>query len=370
MYEKDRTWAEIRLEAVRNNLCALRGRLTPGTHFLGVVKADAYGHGAVPVARTLEEAACDYLAVATLCEARELRDAGISLPILILGWTSPEHSEDIVRSRITQAVSDPGQARALSLAAVKLGVPAKIHLKIDTGMGRTGFLARGGRDPLPELLPLLTLPGLETEGIFTHFAVSETDPEYTNAQAERFLSVVAAAERVLGHRIPLRHCANSGTVLQYRHLDLDMVRPGIALYGVSPDASLPAPDLIPVMTLKSRICQIRPLSPGESVSYGRRYLADVPRRMAVLPIGYADGLFRSLSGKASFLLRGTRVPQIGTICMDMCMLDVTEVPDAAVGDEVTVFGTDPSVSELAGLAGTIPYELLCAVSPRVPRVYL
>ena len=370
MYEKDRTWAEIRPDAIESNLCALRKRLTPGTRFLGVVKADAYGHGAVPVARALEAAACDYLAVATLGEARELRDAGIGLPILILGWTSPEHAADTILGHITQAVSDPGQAYALSREAVRLGVPAKIHLKLDTGRGRTGFLVRGGRDPLPGLQPILHLPGLEIEGVFTHFAVSETDPAFTRAQADRFFAAVADVERALGHRIPLRHCANSGAVLQYRDLDLDMVRPGIALYGVSPDAALPAPELTPVMTLKSRICQIRPLSPGESVSYGRRYVARSPRRMAVLPIGYADGLRRSLSGKASFLLRGVRIPQIGTICMDMCMADVTDVPDAAVGDEVTIFGADPTVTELAELAGTIPYELLCAVSPRVPRVYL
>ncbi len=370
MYEKDRTWAEVRLDAIQSNLRALRGRLSPGTRFLGVVKADAYGHGAVPVARALEETACDYLAVATLSEAQELRDAGIRLPILILGWTDPEHASDTIRSHITQAVSDPEQAYALSQEAVRLGIQAKIHLKLDTGMGRTGFLVRGGRDPFPQLLPVLHLPGLEIEGVFTHFAVSETDPAYTRTQANLFLSAVADAERTLGHRIPLRHCANSGAVLQYRDLNLDMVRPGIALYGVSPDASLPAADLTPAMTLKSRICQIRPLSPGESVSYGRRYVAQSPRRIAVLPIGYADGLHRSLSGKVSFLIRGSRIRQIGTICMDMCMADVSDIPDAAVGDEVTIFGMDPAVTELADLAGTIPYELLCSVSPRVPRVYL
>ena len=370
MYEKDRTWAEIRLDAIQSNLSTLRAHLSPGTRFLGVVKADAYGHGAVPVAKALEKAACDYLAVATLSEALELRDAGICLPVLILGWTDPVHAADTILSHVTQAVSDPEQAYALSREATRLGIPAKVHLKLDTGMGRTGFLVRGGRDPLPQLLPILHLPGLVFEGVFTHFAVSETDPAYTRAQADLFLAAVSDVERTLGHRIPLRHCANSGAVLQYRDLNLDMVRPGIALYGVSPDASLPAPNLTPAMTLKSRICQIRPLSPGESVSYGRRYIAQSPRCMAVLPIGYADGLRRSLSGKATFLLRGRRVRQIGTICMDMCMADVTEIPDAAVGDEVTIFGTDPPVTELADLAGTIPYELLCSVSPRVPRVYL
>lgn len=366
-----RTWAEISLESIVGNMNAMRARLRSGTRFLGVVKANAYGHGAVRVARTLEENGCDYLAVACLPEAIELREGGVRLPILILGCTDPAFAGELMRYGITQSVGDLAAASALSAAAMAAGKTLKCHLKLDTGMGRLGFTCRTGLEPPREALQALMLKGLDYEGVFTHFAVSDTEgcEDYTRNQLTAFTDAVDALERAAGRRFSIRHCANSGAMLSWPDAYLDMVRPGIMLYGCMPGCDY----IRPAMALKTRIVQVKDFAPGDTVSYGRTYAAPSPRRVAVVPVGYADGLHRVLSGRMDMLLRGRRVRQIGRICMDMCMLDVTEVPEAAPGDIVTVFGRDGdqeiTADELAGLAGTISYELLCAVSPRVPRIY-
>lgn len=368
-----RTWAEIDLDALAHNYRRARELTGPGVRYLGVVKADAYGHGAIQVAAQLEELGADYLAVSSLDEARELRHGGIDAPILILGHTPPEMVPELIRYHITQAVSARAKAEEYNAAASACGGRLKVHIKVDTGMSRLGFLVRdehfdGG---VEAIAASCALPGLEAEGIFTHFAVSDeddTDSEaYTREQFALFLRVVnALAER--GRTFPIRHCANSGALARYPEMYLDMVRPGIALYGVGADAKRLG--LRPVMTLKSSVSTIKIFDPGTDISYGRTYRAADKARIGVLPIGYADGLFRGLSNRLAVVTEQGPAPIRGRICMDMTMVDLTGLPDVKVGSEVEIFGRRQSVDHLAQLLDTISYELLCAVSKRVPRVYL
>lgn len=368
-----RTWAEIDLDALAHNYRRARELTGPGVRYLGVVKADAYGHGAIQVAAQLEELGADYLAVSSLDEARELRHGGIDAPILILGHTPPEMVPELIRYHITQAVSARAKAEEYNAAASACGGRLKVHIKVDTGMSRLGFLVRdehfdGG---VEAIAASCALPGLEAEGIFTHFAVSDeddTDSEaYTREQFALFLRVVnALAER--GRTFPIRHCANSGALARYPEMYLDMVRPGIALYGVGADAKRLG--LRPVMTLKSSVSTIKIFDPGTDISYGRTYRAADKARIGVLPIGYADGLFRGLSNRLAVVTDQGSAPIRGRICMDMTMVDLTGLPDVKVGSEVEIFGRRQSVDHLAQILDTISYELLCAVSKRVPRVYL
>ena len=368
-----RTWAEIDLDHLAHNYTLLR-RQMGGAKFLGVVKADAYGHGALPVAKKLEELGADYLAVSNLEEAAELRRGGVTMPILLLGYTPAEMTAELLELGVTQDVPSLDLARAYSAAACALGGVLKVHLKLDTGMGRLGFPCDEAHfdATLGEILEAAALPGLEWEGAFMHFAVSD-EPEnaesvqYTRAQYDRFLRMVEAAEEKTGKRFPIRHCCNSGGVLFYPEYALDMCRPGIVLYGTEPMSA--DFGLKPVMSLKSTIGPVREYAEGTSVSYGRTYTTDRTRRIAVVPIGYADGLRRSLSGRWSLMTKEGPAPICGRICMDMCMVDLTDLPGVQTGDEVTVFGPENPVERMAELTDTITYELLCAVSRRVPRVY-
>ena len=372
-----RTWREISLANLEHNYRALRALLPQGCRFLGVVKANAYGNGAVPVAKRLEELGAEYLAVACVDEAAELREAGVKTPILVLGDTPNECAADLLRLDLTQNVPDLETARALSAAAVAAGKTIKVHMKVDTGMSRLGFLCdEAHMDASVEALAVASrLPGLEAEGIFTHFSDSDGNEEYTMLQLGRFLAVLdRLAER--GITFPIRHCANSGAVLHYPCTYLDMVRPGIALYGhyPAPDCEgLDGPGLRPVMELKSRIATVRALPAGTCVSYGRTCTLQRDSLLAVVPIGYADGLPRLCSNGLEMLVRGQRAPIVGRVCMDMCMVDVTDIPGVQPGDVATVYGSDGdetvTVEAAAERAGTIQYELLCAVSERVPRVY-
>lgn len=371
-----RTWAEISLDALRANAKNMLAVLPGGTILLGVVKADAYGHGAVRCAAALREAGCGYLAVASPGEALELREAGETLPILILGAVDPALAPELADHRITLAAESLDKARALS-AALRPGQTLRIHIKLDTGMGRLGFRAADAAQ-LAAAAEALTLPGLEPEGIFTHFAVSDEPggEDYTHRQFRLFTDAADELERRWGGRFRLRHCANSGALLFYRDegMCLDMVRPGLLTYGMYPDERTGGVALTPVMEFKSRVAAVTHHKKGDTISYGRTWTAERDCALAVLPVGYADGLLRCLSGRLEVLLRGRRVRQVGRICMDMCMLDVTDLPEVRVGDTATIFGrgTDgaPTASELAALAGTIPYEIVCAVSKRVPRIYL
>lgn len=368
---RKRTWAEISLKNIRHNYDAIRARLPEGCRFLGVVKADAYGHGAVQVSRLLQDAGADYLAVAGLDEAMELRSSGIYLPILILGHTPAEFTATLIRNDITQAVTCLAKAEEYSREASRLGKSLRIHIKVDTGMSRLGFLCAGKHfdEGVENICYACSLPGLESEGIFTHFAVSDEpgadNESYTREQFALFLRVIEAVN-ARGHRFAIRHCANSGAVLHYPEMLLDMVRPGLLLYGYGDEGAL---GLKPCMRLMTRITTIKHYEPGTSISYGRHYVTDKLTRMAVLGIGYADGLPRLCSNRCSFLIAGQSAPQRGNICMDMCMADVTDIPAAAVDGEVEIFGDHNPIAPLCASAQTIPYELLCAVSKRVPRVY-
>ena len=369
-----RTWAEIDLSNLEHNYLALRGMLPRGCRFMGVVKANAYGHGAIPVAKKLVDLGAEYLAVAFLDEAVELRQAGILTPILILGPTLPDFADEVLRYDLTQTVQDTELAQALSNAAVKAGKPLKIHIKVDTGMSRLGFLCNEAAmdDSVQNIAKVCALPGLEHEGIFTHFAHADGDEEYTMLQFTRFMDVLdKLSER--GVRFQIRHCAASAAVLNYPCTHLDMVRGGIAQYGHYPDPScegLDGPGLIPLMTLKTRVIALRELEKGTCISYGCTHTLARNSRVAVLPIGYADGFERLLSNRGEVLVHAVRAPILGRVCMDLCMVDVTDISDVHVGDEVTVFGPDLPLEEKADAVGTIQYEMLCGISRRVPRVYI
>ncbi len=367
-----RTWAEIDLGALEHNYRALRAMLEPGCRFLGVVKANAYGHGAVPVARRLEALGCDYLAVATVDEGAELRESGITLPILVLGHTPADRLERAAALDLTQTIFDLESAGLLSEAAGKLGKKAKIHLKADTGMSRLGLLCDEAHLPetVDTMAAICAKPNLEVEGIFTHFADADGSEAYTMMQFTRFLDLLSALE-ARGITFAIRHCAASAATLKYPCTHLDMVRPGIALYGHYPDPScegLDGPGLAPVMALKTRVAAVRTLPAGTCVSYGRTARLEEETTLAVLPIGYADGLRRSLSNRGDVLLNGTPRPIVGRVCMDMCMVRADETVRA--GDVATLFGAECPIERYAALSDTIQYELLCAVSPRVPRRYL
>ena len=368
-----RTWAEIDLDALAYNYHALRRRVGADVKFLGVVKADGYGHGAVQVSRTLQTLGADYLAVSSLDEAMELRAGGITMPVLILGHTPREQVKNLIDLHITQAVSCQAKALEYSQEAVRCGGELTVHIKVDTGMSRLGYLVSGGHfgTGTADICAACGLPGLRAEGIFTHFAVAD-EPDggsraYTQEQLSLFRRVIDAVEAQRGQRFALRHCANSGGVASYPDSFMDMVRPGILLYGCGDLAA--ELGLRPVMSLKTTVSTIKTYEPGTDVSYGRQYTTPRTTRMGVVPYGYADGFFRCLSGKCRFAAKGGDAPQRGRICMDMCMVDLTDLPEVQVGDELEIFGHTHPVEELAKLAGTISYELTCAVSRRVPRVY-
>ncbi|MCI7472179.1 MAG: alanine racemase [Clostridiales bacterium] len=368
-----RTWTEIDLSNLEHNYRVLRAMLPQGCRFLGVVKADAYGHGAVQVARRLETLGAEYLAVACLDEALELRQAGIHTPILILGYTPTERAEALLDHEITQTVYDLEMAQALSASATAAGKTLKIHVKADTGMSRLGWLC-GGENlsaAVETMAQVCALPGLEAEGIYTHFANADGDEDYTMLQFTRFLDLLEELKD-RGITFAIRHCAASAAALKFPCTHLDMVRPGIALYGHYPDPScegLDGPGLHPVMTLKTRVASVKTVPAGTPVSYGCTHVLGRETKLAALTIGYADGLPRLCSDRLEVRIGGRRAPIVGRICMDMCMADVTGL-NVAPGDEVEVFGEHLPIEDVAALAGTVQYELLCAVSPRVHRAYL
>lgn len=369
-----RTWAVIDLDALGENYEKLRRHIGPDVKFLGVVKADAYGHGAIRVAEVLEKRGADYLAVSSIDEAMELRLGGIAMPILILGHTPKEQVEKLIENHITQAVTCKAKALEYSEEAVRCGGTLKVHIKVDTGMSRLGYLVSGAHfeSGVEGICEACRLPGLDAEGIFTHFAVSdEEDREswaYTREQFDLFTSVIEKAEEKLGRKFALRHCANTGAVAYWPEMMLDMVRPGLLLYGYGDGARRLG--LRPVMRLMTSVSTIKVYEPGTSVSYGRIFKTERTTRMGVVPYGYADGFFRCLSNRCSLMTAYGPAPQRGRICMDMCMIDLTDLPEVDVGDEIEIFGPENPVERLADLAGTIPYELTCAVSKRVPRVYI
>ncbi|MBE7036232.1 MAG: alanine racemase [Ruminococcaceae bacterium] len=369
---KARTWAEIDLEALRFNFHQIKSLLQKSTRVMAVVKADAYGHGAVPCAETLLDAGADYLAVATLEEALELRRAKITAPILILGYTAPDQAEMMVKYHITATVYSQEMAEKLSVAAAENKTKAKIHLKINTGMERIGFMP----EQTEEMLSVCRLPGLEPEGIFTHLACADcADSSSVHTQYQRFSFAVESLKRE-GITIPLRHVLNSAGIFDFPEYQLEMVRPGIILYGYYPSDYIHTEraKLKPVLSLKSRVIHLHSVEEGTGIGYGWTYEAQKPIQVATVPVGYADGYSRLLSNRAEMMIGGQKVPVIGRICMDQCMIDVTSVHTITVGDIITVIGKEGEASitadDLAKKTETISYEVLCDISKRVPRLYI
>ncbi|MDQ7796298.1 MAG: alanine racemase [Spirochaetia bacterium] len=361
------TTAWIDLAAIRSNYRQLV-KLAGGSAVCPVIKADAYGHGALAVAHALEREGAPYLAVALAKEALELRESGIQTPLLVFGV--PEHSWSSIAIRLgcAQTAYTEEHVRILASAAKSLGKRAKAHIKIDTGMNRQGLSWTKAR----AFAGLLSdYPEIAVEGIYSHFADADNpDPSFTRLQLGRFNEALAAFAEA-GIVPKYRHIANSAALLFHPETRLDMVRPGILLYGLSPAPGIALPEgFAPAMTLTTSIVHVREVPAGESISYGRTFSTERRSRIGVLPIGYADGYPRALSNRASVLVRGMRSPVVGRVCMDMTMIDLTGIPGARAGDEVIVFGgRDLPVSEISGLLGTIDYEVACMVSKRVPRVH-
>ena len=374
-----RTWAEVSLDNLEHNYRAIKNHIPEGCRFLGVMKADAYGHGAVPLSHALCELGAEYLAVSNLEEAIQLRRGGVRAPMLILGYTPASFADTMVFMDITQEVHSLEYAKELDTALAGTNYILNVHLKLDTGMTRIGFFAYGHERTLPELLEVCGLPHLHVEGVFTHFCVADSkapeDEVFTRTQYARFTAMLDALA-AHGIRPELRHCASSGATILYPELALDMVRPGIATYGHAPSEDAEGIlNLRPLMTVRTTVAQLREIPAGTSISYGRTYTAERDMRVAVLPIGYADGLLRGLSGKVSFRIRGRMARSVGRICMDMCIVDVSEIPAIRVGDEAALFGYDTDgtllpCERIAQQAGTISYEILCGISKRIPRIYM
>ncbi len=376
-----RTWAEIDLDTLARDFQAVRQAANPQAKVCCVVKADAYGHGAVRMAREFEELGADWFAVSNLEEALQLRFAQLQKPVLVLGYTPPEEASALAKYHISQCVYSLDYARELSQYAVEAGVTVNIHVKIDTGMSRLGFYYQDiSRDEatVQEVKTACTLPGLYPEGIFTHFAVSDEGKEGDAFTMRQFGCFKEMIEALLREDISfeVRHCANSAAVFDYPLSHLDMVRAGIVIYGLYPSGELRSrPNLAPVLSLKSVVSHIKTVQPGATISYGRKFTADCERKVATVPVGYADGYPRILSAKgAQVLIGGKRCPILGRICMDQLMADVSDLPEVRVGDTVTLIGRDGqeeiTADELAALEGSINYEVVCGLSKRVPRVYL
>ena len=369
-----RTWSEINLDALEYNYNKLRDHVGRNVKFLGVVKADAYGHGSIAVSKVLEKAGADYLAVSSIDEAMELRLNGINMPILILGHTPKEQVDRLIEYNITQAVTCKAKALEYSKAACELGKTLRIHIKVDTGMSRLGYICEGEHfeTGVSGIVEAVMMPGLSAEGIFTHFAVSDEEGEecrsYTLHQLDLFKRVIAEVETRWGEHFAIKHCANTGAVYGYPESYMDMVRPGLLLYGYGDYAKKLG--LKPVMTLKTIVSTIKTYPAGTCISYGGIFKTEKTTRIAVLPYGYADGFFRSLSNKCELMTADGPAKQRGKICMDMCMIDITDKPAVNVDSEIEIFGEKNPIEKLSEIAGTIPYELTCAVSKRVPRSYI
>ena len=366
-------WAEINLDHIAHNVRLLRGRTAPGARFMAVVKADGYGHGAAEVARTALENGAEWLAVAIVDEGVLLRREGFAAPILVLGYTPPEQAERAVAHDLTLTVYRRDLAEALARAASAAGKTARVHVKIDTGMGRIGLPP--GPEAVEFIASLSDLPNLAVEGLFTHFAVADSlDQSYTWEQFSRFRRVIDDLER-RGIQIPIKHAANSAAIIALPETHLDLVRAGIAMYGLAPSSEVGnGIGLRPAMEWKTRIAHLKRIPPGTSVSYGRKYVAEAETVVATLPAGYADGYSRAWSSRGTVLVGGRRVPVIGRVCMDQTMIALPPDLEARVGDEVVLMGRQGEAAvtadELAEGLGTINYEITCLVGKRVPRVYL
>jgi alanine racemase len=370
-YIFDRSCVEIDLDALKHNFEEIKKAVTPGTDILAVVKADAYGHGALETAKTLIDSGAAGLCLATIDEAVELRKHGIKVPMMTLGFTDSSRFEDAVKYDVEQSVYSLDIAQALSEEAIKQGKTCRIHIKLDTGMGRIGFKTDGSETG--DIVRACTLPGIEPYGVFSHFAVADTDDDdYTSQQFDLFMKQIGELEQK-GIHFTKRHICNSAGILRFPGMHLDMVRAGIILYGLMPPGC-PKPavdiDLKPVMNWYAKVIHVKTVPAGTTISYGRHFTAERSTEVTTVGIGYADGLSRRLSNGFELVIGGKKCPIIGNICMDMCMVDTTDLETRPkVGDRVTVFGSERSADELAEALGTINYEITCDVGKRVRRLY-
>ena len=368
-----RVYATVNLDAVASNMRSMRDNLPASTLIMGSVKADGYGHGSVPVAKTIEPYVFGY-AVATIDEGIILRRHGINKTILILGVTHESRYEDLLRYDIRTAMFQYEKAKKLSDLALKQGKKAVVHLALDTGMSRIGMKA--DREHAKEAAAIAALEGIEVEGLFTHFArADEYDRSPAMVQLERYLDFSRRVEEA-GVEIPLHHCSNSAGIIRMPEANLNIVRAGITIYGIYPSSEVER-DIVklePVMELKSHVTYVKDVPAGAAISYGGTYVADRKLRVATVPVGYADGYSRQLSNKGWVLIHGQKAPILGRVCMDQFMVDVTGIPDVKFGDRATLVGHDGdaylSIDELASLSGRFNYEFICDINKRVPREYL
>ena len=370
-----RVWAEVDLDAIWENMVHMKENIAENTKILAVIKTDGYGHGGVPIAKMLEQ--LDFMfgyAAATYEEAHVLREAGVKKPILILGYTFPYCYEELIREEIRPAVYRRDTVEELVAAAAKVGQKAKVHIKVDTGMGRIGITP--DEEGLEFVRFLMGHPELEVEGIFTHFAKSdEADKTSANHQLELFQNFIDKIQTELGITIPVKHCSNSAAILEMPQANMDMVRAGITTYGLYPSEEV-SKDIVPLraaMSLYSHIVYCKMIHAGQSVSYGGLFTAQKDTRVATIPVGYGDGYPRSLSGKGYVLIRGKKAPILGRVCMDQFMVDISEIPGVMEGDKVTLLGVDGTeritAEELGELSGRFNYEFVCDLGKRIPRVY-
>ncbi len=371
---KSRAWAEIDLDAIAHNVKSIKNLVGDATKILCVVKANAYGHGFFETAKTMTENGADILGVATFEEAKQLRLSGFMQPILVLGSVHTSLAADMVRYNISATITDEILARTMSKAAIQQNKLAKFHIKLDTGMSRLGFSCN--EEGIEKIKKICVLPNICLEGLFSHLSCAdERDRAMTDAQFEKFMYVKNILKDC-GISFTYEHICNSAGVIEYPEYHLDMVRPGIIIYGLYPDENINREklNLIPAMTVKARITRIEEIPEGTPVSYGATYKTTKKSKLATVPIGYADGYLRCLSGTAVMTVGGVKVPVVGRICMDQCMIDVSSVNNISVGDEVIVFGNggdnSPTVETLAKNAGTVPHEILSLTGNRTPRVFI
>lgn len=365
-----RTWVEIDLDALKNNYRKILNKCN--AEIIPAVKADAYGHGGVEIASALQSFGNDFFAVSNVAEAIELRENGITGKILILGYTPEEGVEYLLKYDISQCIYSEDYAEIISNKAKTLGGKIKSHLKIDTGMGRIGFVLREEDLDLCGIERVLNLEGLDFEGIFTHFPSADSklknDVEFTKNQYKKFTQTVSVLEEK-GYKFKIKHCCNSAGLWAFDNMHMDAVRPGIILYGINPSEDIDvSSDFIPVMSMYSVVSMVKDAYVGDTVSYGRTYTADKKRKIATISAGYADGIPRLLSNKGYVYINGKRAPIIGRICMDQFCIDVSDIEDVKIGDTAEIFGKNISVTEVAKIAQTIGYEIICGVTKRVPRI--
>ncbi|MFA5527031.1 MAG: alanine racemase [Peptostreptococcales bacterium] len=367
-------WAEINIDNLIHNIKKVREHVDQETHIAAVIKANAYGHGALEIAHILLENGADVLAVSSVREAIEIRKRYSKAQTLVLGYNLDENIKEAIEYGVIQTVYSYEQAVKYSKMAEEIGMGISIHIKIDTGMNRIGFYTDA--KALEEIIKISKLPNVKINGIFSHFAVAdEKSKEFTYKQYERFTQFIKELE-ARNIKIPMKHIANSASLMDTPEMNMDMVRAGIILYGLYPsnEVSKDGWDLKPVMSLKTKVSHIKVLNEDGGISYGLLYHGKKDQRIATIPIGYADGYTRLLSGKSQVIIKGQRANIVGQICMDQCMVDISHIPDVKIGDEVLLFGTDGEnilpVEELASAIGTINYEIVCMVGRRVPRIYI